>query len=273
MVDASKSQADWKWILGSAAAGLGLGFVFLRWRRGRQGTPFAEDLNADLSRRVLVRTRLQPWMSSPSATVERKRVYREGPMEGCAVTALVRYLPAASFRAHPHPQGEEIFVLEGTFSDQRGDHTAGTFLLNPEGFSHAPSSIEGNEILVRLRQYPNMPDRPPRPQCAVDSRALAWALDAAAPGVATKVLYDGQPEYPERQWLERWETGAAVRPVHYPDGLEVLVIRGSFSDSQGEYGLKDWLRLPKGTTFAPAPGPEGCELLCKSGGLPFAGIY
>ena len=84
--------------------------------------------------------------------VERKRCFRAGPQESGSVSSVVRYLPNAAFPSHAHPQGEEIFVLDGTFSDQRGDHKKGVFLLNPEGFSHAPSSVEGNKIFVRLRQ-------------------------------------------------------------------------------------------------------------------------
>ena len=86
---------------------------------------------------------LQPsateWRASgPSALVERKRFFRLGPHESGRVTSLVRYRPNAEFPKHPHPQGEEIFVLEGKFVDWRGEHSPGTFLLNPEGFEHAP---------------------------------------------------------------------------------------------------------------------------------------
>jgi hypothetical protein len=64
------------------------------------------------------------------------------------------FLPDEELDRHRHhPEGEEIFVIEGTFSDHLGDAHAGTHLLNPEGFSHAPHSEPGCTILVKLRQY------------------------------------------------------------------------------------------------------------------------
>ena len=77
------------------------------------------------------------WVSSPSGSVWRKRVHLVGPPESGQVTSVVRYEPTSRFPAHDHPEGEEILVLDGVFSDEHGDWP-GTYLLNPEGFRHAP---------------------------------------------------------------------------------------------------------------------------------------
>src|SRR3546814_6219955 len=80
-------------------------------------------------------TAAMDWQASPSPTVWRKRLdLVDG--EFSRVTSIVRYDPSSSFRAHGHPQGEEILVLDGVFSDEHGDYPAGTFLLNPAGFRH-----------------------------------------------------------------------------------------------------------------------------------------
>jgi hypothetical protein len=110
--------------------------------------------NGDLSVRVDLDTTQLDWQPSPSGTVHRKRLHRVGPAEAGQVTSLVRYEPGASFHEHPHPEGEEILVLDGVFSDEHGDWKKGTYLLNPEGFSHAPFSREGCLLFVKLRQYP-----------------------------------------------------------------------------------------------------------------------
>jgi anti-sigma factor ChrR (cupin superfamily) len=34
--------------------------------------------------------------------------------------------------------GEEFLVLEGTFSDERGDYPRGSYVRNPPGTAHAP---------------------------------------------------------------------------------------------------------------------------------------
>jgi anti-sigma factor ChrR (cupin superfamily) len=94
-------------------------------------------LNMDLTQRIVINTNTQAWQPSPMPGVSRKPLAREDAERGHA-TSIVRYDPGASFSEHPHPLGEEILVLEGTFSDQTGDYPAGTYFRNPEGFRHAP---------------------------------------------------------------------------------------------------------------------------------------
>lgn len=66
--------------------------------------------------------------------------------ESCA---LVRWAPGTVFTPHRHFGGEEIFVLEGTFSDENGDYPAGTWLRSPHLSSHHPFSKEGCLIYVK----------------------------------------------------------------------------------------------------------------------------
>src|SRR5690606_22216478 len=93
------------------------------------------------------------WQPSPSPLVWRKRLFHAGAAEAGVVTSIVRYDAGAGLHAHGHAEGEEILVLSGTFSDERGDFGAGSYMLNPEGFRHAPSSREGCVLFVKLRQY------------------------------------------------------------------------------------------------------------------------
>ena len=116
------------------------------------------DVNSDLSQQVVIETQSMPWQSSPSGTVWRKPLYREGGEFG-PVTSLVRYQAGGKFRSHAHPQGEEILVLAGEFCDDHGRYPQGSYLLNPDGSQHAPYSDHGCTLLVRLRQYAGH-DRP-----------------------------------------------------------------------------------------------------------------
>ena len=103
----------------------------------------SEPLNGDMTVGVVMDTREMEWSPSPSGTVLRKRLHLVGEAESGQVTTFVRYLPSSSFPEHDHPEGEEIFVIKGTFSDHLGDAHEGTHLLNPEGFRHAPNSEPG----------------------------------------------------------------------------------------------------------------------------------
>src|ERR1700704_6432925 len=143
-----------------------------------------EAVNGNLSVRAVADRTGMEWGPSPSESVWRKRVRLVGPPEWGQVTSVVRYEPRSRFPAHDHPEGEEILVLEGVFSDEHGDWSAGTFLLNPEGFRHAPFSESGCVLLVKLRQFPGRERR----HVVVDTHKLAWDL-SSIPAVAQKPLY------------------------------------------------------------------------------------
>ena len=69
---------------------------------------------------------------------------------GSEHVALVRWAPGTRFQVHTHWGGEEIFVLEGTFSDEYGDYPAGSWLRNPHLSRHQPFSDEGCLIYVKV---------------------------------------------------------------------------------------------------------------------------
>lgn len=108
-------------------------------------------VNADFSRRVVVATHQYRWVASPQAGIERVMLDRLGG-EQARATSIVRYAPASCFPAHLHPEGEEILVLSGTFSEDGAHYPAGWYLRNPPGSSHQPSSSDGAIIFVKLRQ-------------------------------------------------------------------------------------------------------------------------
>jgi anti-sigma factor ChrR (cupin superfamily) len=176
------------------------------------------------------------------------------------VTALVRYDAGSDFPAHNHPEGEEILVLEGVFTDDRGDWPAGTYLLNPEGYRHAPSSRGGCVLFVKLRQYPGLDRR----KLALDTGAMDWQA-GPVPGMAVKPLY-AQAGYRDTVALERWDADFGPHDIDCPDGAELFVLTGAFRDETGEHGAGTWLRLPFGAVHRIESAP-GCTLYIKRGGL------
>ena len=66
-------------------------------------------------------------------------------------TALVRWAPDTRFNTHTHPGGEEIYVLEGVFSDVHGVYPAHTWLRSPRWSQHTPfTGAEGALIYVKV---------------------------------------------------------------------------------------------------------------------------
>jgi quercetin dioxygenase-like cupin family protein len=107
------------------------------------------DRHADLRQRVRVDTTTLDWDASPSGTVWRKPLYRVGGEHG-PVTSLVRYAPGGAFRPHAHPEGEELFVLEGTVRDEEGVAGPGYWLRYPPGDAGAFRSDAGCRLYVRV---------------------------------------------------------------------------------------------------------------------------
>lgn len=196
------------------------------------------------------------WTASPSATVWRKRLFHQGGAESGVVTSVVRYEEGSSFHRHEHPGGEEILVLDGTFSDDRGEHPAGTFMLNPEGYGHAPQSPGGCLLFVRLQQYPN------ETQVRVDTND-GWQPHSSYDGLEVIQLHTPETG-PAHYRMLRMSPGLVVPSVEIPHGEEIFVVSGAFSDEHGSYREGDWVRYPKGSSHAPKTD-AGAVLLIKRG--------
>ena len=216
-------------------------------------------MNADFGEKVVVHTAALDWQASPSPSVWRKRLELSGPKEAGRVTAIVRYDPDSSFSSHAHPDGEEILVLEGVFSDEHGDYPAGTFLLNPEGFSHAPFSSAGCRLFVKLRQYPGIG----RTKVIMSETDLQWRA-VGETGLAEATLYE-EPAYPEVMRLLRIQAGAAVS-FGERGGLEILVLEGDLADGSISLSEGSWSRCPPETAVR-LRSEQGARCYVKSGHL------
>jgi len=217
-------------------------------------------MNGDMRKRVAVHGAALDWQPSPSGTVWRKRLHLVGGAECGQVTSIVRYEQGATFAAHDHPEGEEILVLEGVFSDEHGDWPAGTYLLNPEGFRHAPFSKPGCLLFVKLRQYAGEG----RVHVALNTETLKWE-PTDRPGIEHKILY-AQPDFPDATRLERWAAGTALALPERSEGAEILVIEGSLEDASGRYERLAWLRIPVAQAMK-LETREGCVFYIKTGAL------
>ena len=217
-------------------------------------------LNDDFRKAVIIQTTDMNWQESTSPNVWRKRLDLTGAIESGRVTSVVRYDPNSTFSTHLHPDGEEIFVLEGIFSDEHGDYPAGTFILNPEGFSHAPYSKEGCVIFVKLRQYPGLT----RKQIIIDTNTATWQA-SKFDGIETLPLYS-EDAHPEDIHLTRFAAETSV-PMHvHSGGEEIFVLDGVFSDEAGDHGVGTWLRYPIESSHSDWTN-EGCVIYVKKNHL------
>jgi anti-sigma factor ChrR (cupin superfamily) len=215
------------------------------------------QLNADFSQRALIRPADSPWLASPMPGVERRMLDRIGD-EVARATSIVRYAAGSHFSEHQHPGGEEFLVLDGVFSDERGDYPAGTYVRNPIGSHHAPFSREGCTIFVKLMQF----DQTDEQHVVIDSNQAQWR-PGLVPGLQVLPLHQHGTEHVA---LVRWAPGTYFNAHRHWGGEEVLVLEGTFQDEFGDYPAGTWLRSPHLSQHTPF-SEAGCLIWVKTGHL------
>ncbi len=56
-------------------------------------------------------------------------------------TVLIRMDPGCGYPAHRHVGVEEVLVLAGGYTDERGTYATGEYVRYPEGSTHAPVAL------------------------------------------------------------------------------------------------------------------------------------
>ena len=216
------------------------------------------NINDDFSARIVARAANAIWNPSPLPGVDRRMLDRVGD-EVARATSIVRYAPGSHFDRHVHGGGEEILVLEGVFSDESGDHAAGTYLRNPPGSAHAPFSREGCLLFVKLRQFASGDLESVR----IPTGVAPWR-PGLVPGLAVMPLHSHEGIDTA---LVRWAPNTRFNTHTHPGGEEILVLEGVFSDEGGDYPVGTWLRSPRWSGHTPFTGAEGALIYVKVGHL------
>lgn len=214
-------------------------------------------LNMNFAQRVVVNTTQQEWIASPASGVWRKPLEREAKESG-HTTSIVKYEAGSRFSTHYHPSGEEIFVIEGVFSDENGDYPAGTYIRNPPGSHHAPFSKEGCVILVKLNQF----DPQDLATVRIDTNSPEWL-----PGIGGLEVMPLHEYKHEHVALVKWPKGERFQPHRHFGGEEIFVLSGEFNDEFGNYPKHTWLRNPHASEHFPFVAEETI-ILVKTGHLP-----
>ncbi len=198
-------------------------------------------LNLELDKAVVIDTNEMDWEASPSAGVWRKPLAREAAEHG-HTTSVVRYDAGSAFSAHAHPLGEEIFVLDGVFSDEHGDYPAGTYLRNPPGSRHSPRSEAGCVLLVKLDQF----DPADLATVRLDTNRSDWLPGEGR--LEMMLLHDFAYE---SVVLLRWPANSRLDPHVHFGGEEIFVLSGTLYDEYGRYPAGTWLRNPHNSEHCP----------------------
>ncbi len=214
------------------------------------------NINSDYSKRVVINHNDLPWVASPESGVDRRMLDRIGD-EVAKATSIVRYQSGSKFHSHSHGFGEEILVLEGVFSDEVGDYPAGTYIMNPPGFTHAPYSKTGCTLFVKLRHLGS--DQVDRE--VINTKTACW-YQGMVPGLNVMPLM----QQGSGSTLVRWAPKTYFNQHRHYGGEEIFVVDGMFEDEHGRYPAGSWIRSPHMSIHQPF-SIEGCIIFVKTGHL------
>lgn len=216
------------------------------------------QLNSNFSHRVVVLPQHYQFSDSPLAGVSRMMLDRAGN-EVARATSIVRYAPGSGYGAHTHNGGEEILVLEGTFSDEHGDYPAGTYLRNPPMSSHQPFSVDGCTLFVKLWQFAEDDTA----QLAINTQQAQWRQGLVG-GLSVLPLHEHNGVSTA---LVRWLPNTQFSRHIHAGGEEIFVLEGMFCDEHGEYPAGSWLRNPRYSTHTPFTLEQGALIYVKVGSI------
>ena len=216
-------------------------------------------VNRDFKKRIAINSKNEIWHKSPSDGVERLYLERDDGGEFAVATTIVRFDPGSKFDEHVHDGGEEIIVLEGTFSDEFGSYPKGTYIRNPMGSSHNPYSDSGCVIFVKLRQFQDGDQE----QVKINTNKEPW-LPGLVDGLSVMPLHHFNTEHVA---LVKWAPNTIFNPHQHWGGEEILVLEGVFHDEFGTYPKGSWLRSPHLSQHTPFTKKEGALIFVKTGHL------
>ncbi len=207
--------------------------------------------------RSVVESLSLPWQAAASAHAQWR--WLEQDESGVHSTCIVKFVPGSHLEAQVHRLGEEIFVLDGHFSDAQGDYGPGTFIKNPHGSSHAPHSEGGCTLFVKKGHL----DAHDQSRVVVDTVNATWRPGLVA-GLSVLPLHEFNTQHTA---MVRWAPETYFSPHRHYGGEEILVVDGVFEDEHGRYPAGTWIRSPHLSQHQPF-SREGCLILVKVGHLP-----
>lgn len=210
-------------------------------------------INADFSKLAVVTPDQYSWTPSPQQGVERVMLDRIGG-EVARATSIVKYAKNSTFPHHQHPEGEEILVLSGTFSEDGIDYPAGWYLRSPPGSGHCPSSKEGAIIFVKLRQ---MPDSEKNVVRINTNDATHWIIQGDR-----KICLLFNSSY-ESVVIERLIKNQALA-IDSISQNELLILSGELLNEGTVYVTGSWIRIPEGHPLQLVSAVDGTMVYIKS---------
>ena len=105
----------------------------------------AAQVNADPAQCAVVDTNKMPWEPTAHRGMSMKVLERINDPRKGRETALFKLEPGTTLPAEVLKERQQVFVLEGSYSDENGTYGQHTWIWNPPGYKQTVSTKERNK--------------------------------------------------------------------------------------------------------------------------------
>lgn len=222
------------------------------------------QVNADAAQCAVVDTNRIPWEPTRSRGMSVKVLERIDDRVKGRETALFKLEPGTKLPTETLAERLEIFVLEGSLSDEHGSYGEHTWVRNYPGITLTLSSAQGC-VFYSKRRVPIYRDDAKRERQVIDAKTAKW-LEFPHRGADVLHLYK-DPNGLETGRIGNVHTHRQLPRHNHSIGEETFVIDGCLKDEYAAYGKGVWFRMPCGVPHAPYTEQERAKMLIREGDL------
>jgi len=204
-------------------------------------------MNNDYKQRISIDSQNLKWEEDEILGISKKLLSQNDTKE----TALIKIDKNATFSNSNRVNSVEIYVLEGSYSNEFGTFEKGAYLKLPQEQESLVSSPSNCIIFRKINYYEN------DEQSIVDTVASTWS--AGYGNLQVMSLSD-------QTALVKWPKDERFVPHSHWGGEEILVLSGIFMDEFGKYEVGNWTRSPHQSRHFPFVEDETI-ILVKTGHL------
>ena len=182
-------------------------------------------MNSDYEKRALIDSNTIQWQETETKNIFKKMLAIKNKEE----TSFIKLNEDSVLSQTEKVNSVEIFVLEGTYINEYGEHPKGTYLRLPEENEALVKSDEGCVIFRKTNFF-------------TDTQKLIINTDTS-PWFQGQGNLEVKPLHYQTA-LVKWPAGERFTPHKHWGGEEIVVLTGTFIDEHGEYPKDCWIRSP-----------------------------
>ena len=182
-------------------------------------------MNHDYEQRAFIDTNTIQWQEVETKNILKKILAIKDKEE----TSFIKLNEGSFLNQTEKINSVEIFVIEGTYINEYGEHPKGTYLRLPKENEALAKSNDGCVIFSKTNFFTDTQER------IIDTNNEEWLQGQG--NLEVMPLY-------EQTALVKWPKGEKFTPHKHWGGEEVVVLEGTFIDEHGEYPQNSWLRSP-----------------------------